>query len=220
MNPVNQVRTRPTRPLELLTRILATPKLEPQESGWIVTTRGDLTYVLANQPRRPGSVTTAILDEMIPALIRMGLASEVKRPGKPPSLVFRPLSKIEFYYLREQLRAEMAKLNDQNNPSRERRLSIQREWQTLLRTGPHGKSPEVPDLVLESDKDVSAAVKTPVSDRMARIAELNQQIEAIKSKATVPLPDAILGQILRLIGERRQLEGITAPSGGEKEARK
>ena len=81
------------KPLELLREILT--RLPAQPNAWIVCTRSELTRKLCHHPNRPGSVTTADLDRLVPMLVAAGLGCEIPRPGKPPAYVFRPVTADE-----------------------------------------------------------------------------------------------------------------------------
>jgi hypothetical protein len=131
------------KPLELLHQVLK--RLPSQPNGWVTCTRSELTRALCHHPNRPGSVTTADLDRLVPLLVASGLASEICRPGKPPAYAFRPVTGGE----RNERHCELVSLRIKfwdANPGAERRRDMGNpawlEEQRLVETvGPHGGSP-------------------------------------------------------------------------------
>jgi hypothetical protein len=111
----------PRHELELLERILTS--LPALSNGWLACTRTDLCKALCHHPGREGSVTTLHLDEFIPKLVAAGFACEIPRPGKPPSYVFRPITRAEARWREPEILNEIGALPQTPNQTEEAALN-------------------------------------------------------------------------------------------------
>jgi hypothetical protein len=131
------------KPLALLHLVLK--RLPAQANGWVVCSRSELTRKLCHHPNRPGSITTADLDRLVPQLVASGLACELPRPGKPSAFAFRPVTDGENHARISELICLRVKFWDANPGAYSRKEWGDPAWQdeqALLETvGPHGGSP-------------------------------------------------------------------------------
>ena len=128
--------------LELLREILE--RLPSSASGWVTCTRSDLTRTLCHHPKRPGSVTTADLDRLLPRLIAAGLACEFPRAGKPPAYVIRPVTLGEWARRHQELHEEQERLRAPNaDPAAKAAFNarLMHESRVLWWVGPQGREP-------------------------------------------------------------------------------
>lgn len=128
--------------LELLHEILE--RLPSSANGWVTCTRSDLTRALCHHPKRPGSVTTADLDRLLPRLIAAGLACEFPRAGKPPAYVIRPVTLGEWARRHQELYEEQERLRAPNaDPAAKAVFNerASRETRVLWMIGPKGREP-------------------------------------------------------------------------------
>lgn len=156
------------KPLELLHEILT--RLPAQPNAWIVCTRTELTRKLCHHPNRPGSVRTEDLSQLLPKLVTAGLACELPRPGKPPALVFRPVTAGERRQRVDCLaRRRFIAANSEHAPRSDGDAPAWLQEEALLeRVGPHGYS--------------------PVNYMPLHILEAISSTETPRNKADVPVP--------------------------------
>lgn len=160
--------------LELLALVLE--RLPSQPNGWVVCTRTELCRKLCHHPNRPGSLRTEDLDCFVPRLIAAGLACECPRLGKPPALVFRPVSRKEFKLRLEELeeiRAEVPWAPSDPVARQARHARCNRELSVWRKLGPKGSDPYLNDELMR-----------PVQ------AEFRQT--PVEIKAAIPVPDMSL----------------------------
>ncbi|GEM_PF-5140447 len=195
MNTSAKTRNTLDHPLGFLAGILASRLASA--NAWVYCTRSDITRMFCHHPSRKSAVKTAELDAFIPSLIRSGLAAEVPRPGKTPSLIFRPMSREEFLWRRDRLRERLSESKD--NAERQHHL---REWWAIQRCGPHGASPEA---AFETYPD--GAEPAQPSDAGKRLAEIIEQEQIARSYAAEHgASEEIVARIRKLVDERRRLQ--------------
>jgi hypothetical protein len=129
----------PKHALGLLADVLT--RMPAQGNGWVFCGRTDLTRAFAHHPNRPGSYTTAQLTEFVTELAAQGLACEVPRPGKPPSLVFRPLTVEEYQWRRARIVGQCQDPEPTDPVAQEKRSRLNLRLTALAKCGARGGSP-------------------------------------------------------------------------------